>query len=158
MTFKIVPIVEGHGEVKALSILLRRLCYWLTPDSYTDVGSPIRVRRARFLTKTRSFGGISSLLRPRSKTAVGYSSCSMPMMTARQSLGQKSSIVLVASCHIVEYRLYCRNVSMKLGFLASAGSLDGKAWIRAEWACHPRSGDTPESQRLAESTHAERYI
>ena len=47
-------------------------------------------------------------------------------MTARQRLGQKSSIVLVASCHIVEYRLYCRIREYEAWFLASVGSLDGK--------------------------------
>jgi len=55
MTSRVVPIVEGHGEVKALPVLLRRLCSWLTPDSYTDVETPIRVRRDRFLNKDRIY-------------------------------------------------------------------------------------------------------
>lgn len=63
MMQKIVPIVEGHGEVAALPILLRRLCAWKTPDSYTDVQVPIRVRRDRFLNKDadfRKFLGLAS--------------------------------------------------------------------------------------------------
>gem|GEM_PF-3247597 len=34
---RVVLIVEGHGEVTALPILLRRLRDWLTPDRYTEV-------------------------------------------------------------------------------------------------------------------------
>ena len=53
--YTIVPIVEGHGEVKALPILLRRISGWLTPDIYPDVQTPIRVRRDRFLRKDEDF-------------------------------------------------------------------------------------------------------
>ena len=39
---KIQPIVEGHGEVAALPILLRRLCE--QAGKYVDIGKPIRRR------------------------------------------------------------------------------------------------------------------
>ena len=60
---KIVPIVEGHGEVEALPILLRRIGLWLTPETYPDVQTPIRVHRGRFLNKDadfRKFLGLAS--------------------------------------------------------------------------------------------------
>lgn len=48
-------IVEGHGEVLALPILLRRLGHWRSPDSYVDVPLPIRVSRDRFLNRDEEF-------------------------------------------------------------------------------------------------------
>ena len=51
----IASIVEGDGEVAALPVLLRRLGPWLTPDSYVDIQTPIRVRRDRFLNRDDEF-------------------------------------------------------------------------------------------------------
>jgi hypothetical protein len=60
---RVVPIVEGDGEVAALPILLRRIGAWLTPENFLDVPTPIRVRRDRFLKKDadfRKFLGLAS--------------------------------------------------------------------------------------------------
>jgi hypothetical protein len=51
----IVPIVEGHGEVSALPVLLRRLGDWLLPGTAIQVSAPIRVRRDRFLRNEDEF-------------------------------------------------------------------------------------------------------
>lgn len=48
-------IVEGHGEVAALPVLLRRLATWRDPDSYVDIPQPIRVSRGRFLNRPEEF-------------------------------------------------------------------------------------------------------
>lgn len=42
----ILPIVEGHGEVTAVPILIRRIIAHYAPEAYVDVGRPIRVSRA----------------------------------------------------------------------------------------------------------------
>lgn len=52
---RIAAIVEGHGEVASLPILLRRLCAWQTPDVHVDVPTPIRVHRDRFLNRDEEF-------------------------------------------------------------------------------------------------------
>lgn len=52
---KVAPIVEGHGEVIALPILLRRIQQWMQPDHYLEVVHPIRVRRDRFINKEEDF-------------------------------------------------------------------------------------------------------
>ncbi len=52
---RVASIVEGDGEVSALPVLLRRLGEWKTPDVYTDVVTPIRVRRDRFLNREDEF-------------------------------------------------------------------------------------------------------
>src|SRR5688500_2265883 len=41
----ILPIVEGHGEVTAVPILVRRIVAYYAPDVYADVGQAIRVKR-----------------------------------------------------------------------------------------------------------------
>lgn len=52
---KVASIVEGHGEVHALPVLLRRLSQWRTPDTVCEVLPPIRVRRDRFLNREEEF-------------------------------------------------------------------------------------------------------
>jgi hypothetical protein len=42
----ILPIVEGHGEVTAVPILIRRVVAHYAPEAYVDVGRPIRVSRS----------------------------------------------------------------------------------------------------------------
>lgn len=41
----ILPIVEGHGEVTAVPILIRRVVAQYAPDVYAHVGQAIRVKR-----------------------------------------------------------------------------------------------------------------
>lgn len=48
-------IVEGHGEVAAVPVLLRRLAVWRSPQAYIDVQTPIRVHRDRFLNRDDEF-------------------------------------------------------------------------------------------------------
>jgi len=52
---RVVAIVEGDGEVAALPVLLRRIGEWRTPEVYTEVLPPIRVRKDRFLNKPEEF-------------------------------------------------------------------------------------------------------
>lgn len=51
----VAAIVEGHGEVAALPVLLRRLCEWYTPHVRVNVPNPIRVHRDRFLNREEEF-------------------------------------------------------------------------------------------------------
>lgn len=46
---RIVAIVEGHGEVEALPILLRRICEQVSPGTFLEVPRPIRTKRQLFL-------------------------------------------------------------------------------------------------------------
>jgi len=48
---KIPSIVEGHGEVRALPVLLRRLLAEWSPQLVFELPNPIRVRRASFLNR-----------------------------------------------------------------------------------------------------------
>jgi len=46
---KVMPIVEGDGEVPAVPILLRRICHELLTDVVPHVLTPIRQRRDRLI-------------------------------------------------------------------------------------------------------------
>lgn len=48
-------IVEGHGEVAALPVLLRRIAEWRSPQMSVAVMPPIRVHRNRFLRREEEF-------------------------------------------------------------------------------------------------------
>lgn len=41
----ILPIVEGHGEVTAVPILIRRIVAQYAPEVYAHIGQPIRAKR-----------------------------------------------------------------------------------------------------------------
>ena len=46
---RIVTVVEGHGEVHAVPVLLRRIVQHLSPTAVLDAPRPIRVKRAGLL-------------------------------------------------------------------------------------------------------------
>ena len=46
---RIVTVVEGHGEVEAVPVLLRRIAGHVSPDTVLEVPKPIRVKRNRLV-------------------------------------------------------------------------------------------------------------
>jgi hypothetical protein len=46
---RIVSIVEGHGEVEAVPILVRRIVAEAAKGQYVDIAPPIRIKRQKFL-------------------------------------------------------------------------------------------------------------
>ena len=46
---RIVPIVEGHGEVQAVPVLIRRIAADVAPDVFVHVVKPLRVPRQKVL-------------------------------------------------------------------------------------------------------------
>ena len=83
---KIAAIVEGHGEVASLPILLRRIAQWRTPARYSEVLRPILVKRNQFLTATCSW------LPARREMRDAYSSCWTQTMTALPNSAPPSCI------------------------------------------------------------------
>lgn len=41
----VVRVVEGHGDVQATPVLLRRIAQEALPDRYVEIQQPIRVKR-----------------------------------------------------------------------------------------------------------------
>lgn len=88
---KIVTIVEGHGEVEAVPILLRRIVEAVAPNANVEVTPPIRVDRYKVVKPTELERAIE--LAARIATVDGYvlvlldtsSSSWMRTMIARRS-------------------------------------------------------------------------
>jgi hypothetical protein len=51
---RIATVVEGHGEVKALPVLLRRIAAAIAPDVWVDVRLPYRQPRSNLTAVSRS--------------------------------------------------------------------------------------------------------
>ena len=74
----VVPSVEGHGEVQAVPVLLRRLLQRLTSDAAIGLARPIKVQRNRFLNKDAEFRRYLLLLRAvfiRSEERLCFTGC-----------------------------------------------------------------------------------
>jgi hypothetical protein len=41
------PIVEGHGEIAALPLLIRRICAEFSPEVIPTINPPIRILKRR---------------------------------------------------------------------------------------------------------------
>jgi hypothetical protein len=123
---KVVPIVEGDGEVKALPVLLRRLGAWLTPDTYTDVQTPIRVRRDRFLNRDQDFRKFLDL----AAAKAGDSGWILILLDADDDCPADVGAQIVARARgAVPYArisVVLAKRKYEAWFLASSDSLDGK--------------------------------
>jgi hypothetical protein len=53
MPFMIASIVEGHGEVASLPLLIRRLL--AEGGGYAEVPKPVRIKRDQLLSQTDRF-------------------------------------------------------------------------------------------------------
>lgn len=139
---KIQPIVEGHGEVKAVPILLRRLrdevgAYGL------EINLPIRCRRSDFANQA----GVANAVRiARSRADCrailvlfdGDDDC--PKQMAPRVQGWAVAAAGPLPCHFV-----MAHREFEAWFLATAESLRGHRGIRDDAAPHP----SPESVRGA---------
>lgn len=51
----IVPIVEGHGEVQAVPVLIRRIFAQFQPEIYPEINPPSRIKAGSFLADSAYF-------------------------------------------------------------------------------------------------------
>lgn len=139
---KVYPIVEGHGEVEAAPVLLRRLLAEARCQ-HIEVGRPIRRTQSQLRSKEGIQAGVRlALLQPECAAVVilfdGEDDCPKELATqvrawAREAAGLKPCDVVVA------YREY------ETWFLAALESLRGQYGI-AKDAATPVN---PESKRDA---------
>jgi hypothetical protein len=122
----IACIVEGHGEVQALPVLLRRVCQWLTPDLHALVLPPIRVHRDRFLRKDDEFGRVLTLAASKS----GAGGAVFVLLDADDDCPASLGVEIANRAQL---RIPHRHLSVVLAnreyeawFIASATSLDGQ--------------------------------
>jgi hypothetical protein len=127
---KVVPIVEGDGEVAALPVLLRRLADWRSPGLYVDVRTPIRVKRDRFLNREVEFSRYMALAAEK----CGDGGRVLVLLDADDDcpVALSQSVAMRAQA-IVPHRpvsIVVANREYEAWFIASAMSLNGRRGFR----------------------------
>lgn len=140
----IATIVEGHGEVEAVPILIRRIAQRLCPGAIPNVLKPIRIGRYRMLKPDELERAVEYAARQAGEN--GYililldadDDCPAqlgPSLLARASASQPD----------FDIRVVLAKYEFEAWFLAAAGSIAGKREIDA----HAASPERPESIRDA---------
>lgn len=129
----IVPLVEGHGEVEAAGVLLRRM---LEREKRFDVeiARPFRVKRHRVVKDGELERSLTQAIRSRGADAAivlldADDDCPVELangLLTRAQAGGFANIGVVCACR--EFEAW---------FLAAKRSLRGKCDIRAEAECVP---------------------
>lgn len=129
---RVVPIVEGDGEVAALPVLLRRIGAWLTPGDFTEVQQPIRVRRDRFLNKDADFQKFLGL----ASAKAGDSGWILILLDADDDCpANLAPQIFERACDVAPNRrisVVLAKREYEAWFLASAESLNGKRGLVLE--------------------------
>ena len=131
---KIVPVVEGEGEVKAVPVLLRRMIALVEAFESIQVGRPIRKPRNQ-LTKREGLVEVLKLARIQGADSVLClfdSDGECPVDLADRLLNWAREEAADLDCRVVvahqEYEAW---------FLASIPSLRAHAAMRDDAECHP---------------------
>lgn len=143
----IQPIVEGHGDVEAFPILLRRLLGRAEVWS-VRVGRPIRRPRSRLATKDGVVDAVELARRQSDCRAIlvlfdGDDDCPAELGPAVQSWA--SAAARGIPCEVcIAHREY------EAWFLATADSLRGHRSVRADATPHPSPDDPRGAKRELE--------
>ena len=131
---KVVPVVEGDGEVKAVPLLLRRLVELAEGFGLVEVGRPIRKKRNQLL-KREVFVETLGLARIQGADSVLYlfdSDGDCPVELSNRLAGWAAEEASDLNCQIVlahqEYEAW---------FLASIHSLREHPTMRSDAEPHP---------------------
>lgn len=139
---KIQPIVEGHGEVSAFPVLLRRLVVQAGAWN-VDVGRPIRKSRTQLVRETELKKAVRlALLQPDCSAVLilfdGDDDCPAELGQAIQAWAESEAGDMPCEV-VIAHREY------EAWFLASIESMLGYRRIRADAQSHPN----PEQPRGA---------
>ena len=141
---RIVTIVEGHGEARAVPILLRRLAERLSPDFVVDAPRPIRVGRY----KIPKAGELERTVELAARRA-GADGCILILLDAEDDCPAELGSELLhrarserSDCDI---RVVLAKAEYEAWFLAACDSIAGKRGIDESAAPPPE----PESIRNA---------
>lgn len=147
----IQPVVEGHGEVEAVPVLLRRLIdearSW-----QVGVGRPVRRKRSQFATEQ----GVAHAV----KLAREEPNCGGILLLfdsdddCPKELGPRVQSWATAAAGAMPCAVCMANREYEAWFLATADSLQGHAAMRADAMAHP----SPETPRNAKGELERRMV
>ena len=133
---RIVTIVEGHGEVEAVPVLLRRIARQVAPAAALDVPRPIRVKRNRLLRE----GELERAVGLAAAKAEAHG-CILILLDANGDCpAQLAPIVLrraVAARRDRDIRVVLAKMEYEAWFLAAAASLAGRLGLDEDIAPPP---------------------
>ena len=140
----IATIVEGHGEVEAVPLLLRRIAQQVSPGSNPTVPRPIRVQRNRILQEGQLERAIELAAR-----MTGADGCILLLFDANGDCPAEIAPQILQRATSARpdrnIRVVLAKIEFEAWFLAAVASLIGRHGI-AEATASP---DDPESVRDA---------
>jgi hypothetical protein len=148
---RIVAIVEGHGEVQAVPILVRRIAETTHPGHVPELVKPIRVGRNRFLRGDELERTIELAARQ-----AGPDGCILVLLDADtacpRELAEQIRDRAAAARPDRTIRVVLAKMEYEAWFLAAAESIAGQRGIRADTT----APDDPESIRDAKGWLSDR--
>ena len=144
---KIAAIVEGHGEVASLPILLRRIAQWRTPARYSEVLRPILVKRNQFLNREQEFHRYLQLAAGKA----GDEGCVLILLDADDDCpAQLGTTILHRAQDYIPHRhvsVVLANREYEAWFIAAAASLDGERGFALRPSDHDADPESPRSAK-----------
>ena len=146
---KLIPIVEGHGDIEAVPILLRRLAYEHADAAAIEVETALRLQRGRIVMRD-PLQRMVTLAKREGAHAIMIlfdSDDDCPVTLATKVAGWATEAAIDTPCAtVVAHREF------EAWFLASIESLRGKRGIRDDAELH----SDPEQLRDAKGALKER--
>jgi hypothetical protein len=160
---RIAPIVEGHGDVAAAPILLRRIWLELCGGTYAHVERPIRLSRSKFVQENELRRAVRlAALKFASRTEPKAPQLILLLLDADMDCPAELAPGLVKSatqeCATDSVACVAANVEFETWFVAGASSLTEFLVLKPD----EEIPTDPESQRLGKGwiqarTQAARY-
>lgn len=158
---RIVCIVEGHGEVAAMPVLVRRIAMEVAPDLRVQVPHPIRVARSKLLRE----GGVEKAVELAARQSQETDAI-LVVIDADDDCPAEVAAQLYARIRIARpdrvVRVVLPKCEFEAWFIAASESLRGKRRLRDD-LCPPEDPEsirdakgwlgrqTPEGQRYRET-------
>jgi hypothetical protein len=128
---KIATIVEGHGEVEAVPILIRRIVAEVAAGTVTDLARPIRVPRGRLLRVRELERAVELAARQ-----VGSDGCILIVLDADDDCPRELAPEILSRARGArpdrQIRVVLPKAEYESWFLAAASSLAGLRGIRSD--------------------------
>lgn len=141
---RVIAIVEGHGEVEAVPILIRRIAEEAAPEVYPEIPRPIRVKRHLLLKPGELERTVELAARQ-----TGPGDFILILLDADDDCPRDLAAAILARARAVRadrrFRAVVAKSEYEAWFLASATSIAGRRGIDAAVT----APDDPESIRSA---------
>ena len=132
----VVPIVEGHGEVKAVPTLIHRIVNAHAPSCACRVNEPIRVKAGQFLNKPKEFNRHILLAAAKAAQAVPDNGLVLILLDCEDDCPATIGPELLSRAQAVRsdvsYLVVLATREYESWFLAAARSLCGVSGLTAD--------------------------